>query len=203
MRRVVVFDVGGVLIRWDDRWVLREVARRTGADAPTLDRLLPVLRPRLQSGAVDVDGFFDELARRSGQEIPPSVRSLWWRMLERQATPRREVIAWAAELRRRGLDTVLFSNTDPSHRRYFQRPWSRGLRPALLSYELGAVKPSPQAFRRARARLALPTDRICLMDDVEANVRAARRQGWHAHRFETVPKARSYLERIGWIAPEA
>lgn len=197
--KTVVFDVGGVLIRWDDHRVMDRAAHRLGVPRSTMRSLLLAHRPRLQAGLVDLEGFWDRISGDMGRSVPPSVRSLWWRMLEQGARPREEVLRWAAQLRQEGIRTALFSNTDASHRRFFAGPWSRGFSPRLLSYELRAVKPEPLAFRRAERRLGSPPGDLCLLDDVAANVRAAQRAGWNAHTFRNVRESRSYLRRLGWL----
>ncbi len=197
--KVVVFDVGGVLIRWDDRWVMDDAARALGVPPRRLHELLHPYRPILQAGRIGIQGFWDLISKDLGRPVPREVRELWWRALEERARPRIEVITWADQLRRQGLRTSILSNTDPSHRRYFSRPWSRGFSPRLVSYELGAVKPDPQAFRQAERRLGVDGRSICLLDDVGKNVLAARRAGWNAHLFTGVTGARRYLERLGWV----
>ncbi len=195
----MVFDVGGVLIRWDDRRVMDEVARRLHADRERMYDLLHRFRPALQAGRGDVDAFWEGFERELGREVAPSVRALWWRLLEREARPRTDVLRWAGELRGMGFRTALFSNTDASHRRYFSERWGRDFSPRLLSYELGVVKPAPEAFRRARAKLGARASEICLLDDVGANVRAAQADGWRGHKFQSVAGARRFLQRLGWL----
>ncbi|MDE1819245.1 MAG: HAD family phosphatase [Euryarchaeota archaeon] len=200
--RFVVFDVGGVLIHWDDRLVMDRAARELGEPPALLQELLLRFRPPLQSGRIDLDAFWDRFAKELGRPISRAIRESWWKLLEKRARPQRAVVAWAAELRRAGLRTALFSNTEASHRRYFSRAWSRGFDPHLLSYQLRATKPSPLAFHRARARLGVPAAQICLFDDLPNNVRAAREAGWNAQTFPPihgVPSARRYLRSLGWI----
>ena len=67
----------------------------------------------------------------------------------------------------------------------------------LNTADLGAAKPDPEAFARARARIGrvlgeeIPPERIAFLDDSPRHVEAAARCGWHAvlHRASGTERA--------------
>lgn len=67
----------------------------------------------------------------------------------------------------------------------------------LNTADLGAAKPEPEAFTRARARIGrvlgeeIPSERIAFLDDSPRHVAAAARYGWHAvlHRASGTERA--------------
>ena len=74
-------------------------------------------------------------------------------------------------------------------------PWLIGdrLDPWLLSWRLGATKPSAEIFDRAATALGLPAASLILVDDSADNVDAARRAGWQAVLHVDVDGTRAAL----------
>ena len=54
----------------------------------------------------------------------------------------------------------------------------------MLSAELGAVKPTREAFDRAAERCGVRPGQLLLVDDSIGNVEGARAAGWEAIPFE-------------------
>ncbi len=71
--------------------------------------------------------------------------------------------------------------------------------PLLFSCELHALKPSREIFERALARLDAPPARVVFIDDVAANVNAARALGMDAIRFTGAPALHSALAARGLL----
>jgi putative hydrolase of the HAD superfamily len=63
----------------------------------------------------------------------------------------------------------------------------------FLSHRMGEVKPDAVAFARVAEELALPTDRILLLDDNQVNVDGARAAGFQAERVLGVGEAHRVL----------
>lgn len=50
----------------------------------------------------------------------------------------------------------------------------------VYSHEVGLAKPDPAAYELTTRRLGVEPGEVLFLDDVEANVDAARAFGWHA-----------------------
>jgi putative hydrolase of the HAD superfamily len=68
------------------------------------------------------------------------------------------------------------------------------LDPWLLSWRLGATKPSPAAYLRAAAAVGRPAASLTLVDDRAENVEAARRAGWAAVLHVDPERTRAALD---------
>jgi HAD superfamily hydrolase (TIGR01509 family) len=199
--RCVLFDVGGVLIQWDDEVAFARIARRYGLDLGQTSRVLSGLRNSLQTGQLTLHEFWSRFAHRFDLAIPEDWRTLWVSELARRAQPRRGIQILAADLRRQGVRTGVFSNTDASHWSFFRsRGWLAGFSPGIASFQLGAVKPDLAAFQRASRRLPTHSGPPVFIDDRLVNVRAARRSGWDAVLFTTVPGLRREMRARGLLA---
>jgi FMN phosphatase YigB (HAD superfamily) len=196
--RVILFDIGGVLLRWQDEWLFRRVAEELGAPVEDVGRAILAYRPLLQSGRISLRAFWSRVSRRCHRPLPHRWRSLWLEDLGRLGREDASVLRVAHALQRKGRRVGVFSNTDASHVRLFRsRGWFLGLSPRFYSFELGAVKPQATAFRRVRARLGVPAGAILLIDDKAENVAMARKSGWKAVQFEGNRKLERSLEALG------
>ena len=199
----VLFDVGGVLIRWDDSRTFRTVARRYGLEPDDVKGVLERQRRKLQSGEITIHEFWARFARSFALPLPEDWRTLWSAQMGRLARPKKQVLGLASQLRRRGVPTGLFSNTDPTHWRVLHsRGWFEGFSPQIVSFRLGAVKPDPEAFHRAEKLFPSTVGMPLLVDDSAANVRAARAAGWDAIWFTSESALRCDLRRRGLLNPE-
>jgi putative hydrolase of the HAD superfamily len=66
----------------------------------------------------------------------------------------------------------------------------------IYSHEVGLGKPDPEVYELTAERLGVAPDEIVFLDDVPANVAAARAAGWHAVLHEETARSIAELERI-------
>lgn len=67
----------------------------------------------------------------------------------------------------------------------------------VLSYQVGAMKPSARIYEEAVARAGCLPEECFFTDDVPAYVEGARLAGLDAVRFESYPQLQSELQRRG------
>jgi HAD superfamily hydrolase (TIGR01509 family) len=94
---------------------------------------------------------------------------------------------------------MIFSNTDAVHWAFNGRA-SDGRLHALdahLSFELGLLKPSVEAFGKVAERAGIEPARSLFFDDVPANVEAARKAGFQAEVFVDEATLRRFLRARG------
>ena len=80
----------------------------------------------------------------------------------------------------------LLSDTDPLHWAHIRKhhPFVQRIPDPALSFEIGALKPAPEAYLAAAAKVALPEARCLFIDDRAENVQGALDRGMDALRFE-------------------
>jgi glucose-1-phosphatase len=74
---------------------------------------------------------------------------------------------------------------------------TRRFQRAFLSYEIGHLKPSREAFLAALEGLDLPANEVLFIGDGESNVHAAASLGMHARLARNAVEARSALAECG------
>jgi len=108
-----------------------------------------------------------------------------------------------AELRDRGTPLYGLTNWSaetypPAVERFAFLRWFQGI---LVSGEIKVIKPDPRIFELLIERFAIDPRRTVYIDDVEANVAAARPFGIHAVHFTTPAALRNVLVGLGLLPP--
>lgn len=197
----VVFDLGGVLIDWNPRYLYRQLF--AGDDAAMETFLTEVTTPEwnLQQ---DAGRTWDEavaaLTRQHPEhaELIAAYRDRWPETLGEAIGP---TVAVLDELRRTGVRLFALSNwsaeTFPVARpRYPFLEWFEGI---VISGEVGITKPDERVYRHLLERNGLDAASTVFIDDSEANVRAAQEIGMIAIRFEGGAALRRSLVDLGLL----
>jgi putative hydrolase of the HAD superfamily len=193
--RAVVFDLGGVVIRWSHRSTFLRMANELDIPSESFVRATDRELPPLLRAQVTEPEYWSRVSKRVSRDIPRTAWANWARDFRAMAAPDLKVVRWINDLNRRGIQVACLSNTILAHARIIRRKgWARPFSPALLSSEIGAAKPTRRAYELAGRRIGLPPQNLLFLDDALANVCAARASGWKAHRFVGVEDARKWVE---------
>ena len=204
MIRHIVFDIGGVLMRFDSRAL-------AAAFAPAGEEGL--LHREMFEGTdwLSMDRGGDEgqaLARvqsRLPERLRPSAARLlaeWDRLLE----PIGETNDLARRLAETGYDLYILSNFSLRYYALRERiPAWPLIRGAVISSEEHLLKPDTEIYRRLYSRFGLAPEECFFIDDSNVNIEAAGWTGMHGcqYRGQIGPVADA-LRRLGVpIAPGA
>ena len=130
----------------------------------------------LERGEIDGPAFERDLAARllTLDGVPPAPDGLLTRMFA--GFERVEVMyEMLREVKRSGVRTCLLSNSWSNH--YPREGWDEIFDAIVISGEVGMRKPEERIFRHALAEVGLPGEECVFIDDIEANVVAARGLG--------------------------
>ncbi len=176
MIKAVIFDWGGVLIENPTDRILEYCREVLGIGAGCMLAAYRKLMPYFQEGKISEEEFWKGVRRRTGAkgEMPAS---LWLEAFEHAYVEKRDVFAVALDLHRRGFRTGILSNTEKAARPVMDRESYRIFDPVVLSWQAGSSKPQRRIFEVLLETLALPPDEVLLIDDVEANIAAAKEMG--------------------------
>jgi len=189
---VVLFDLGGVLIRLGGFDVWKEMTGQTD-DMEVLRRWLqcPVVRD-FERGHTTVDNFVHGMIETHNLPIESEdFLTLFKNLPDGFLDGAREVVADVVDHVRVGC----FSNTNDIH--WAMQPYSQELHDLFdvyfLSYKMGRVKPDAEAFHYVIEELACEPGAIFFIDDSMINVDAARACGINAHVAKGPVNARRLL----------
>ncbi len=200
-RKAVVFDVGGVIVRWQPLQLMREHLPMVAADeayaqvfqswAPGADWLA------FDRGAVEPDALAERIAMRTGY-ARANIESLIG-AIGAHLEPMPDSVALIARVRAAGHPLGLLSN--------MPRPYADHLEAAhecfgwfdhrAWSGRLGLVKPDRAFFDHVLEQLAVEPAQAVFIDDSIGHVEAARRYGWGAVHFQSAAQAEQDLHALG------
>jgi 2-haloacid dehalogenase len=197
----VVFDLGGVLIDWDPRYLYRSLF---GGDEAAMEAFLAEVTTPEWNSQQDAGRPWAEAIESLARDHPERrdlISAFWLRWTETLGDAIEPTVGILDDLRRAGLRLFALSNwsaeTFPLARpRYPFLDWFEGI---VISGELGLVKPDARIFEHLLTRYALDPASTVFIDDSEANVRTARELGMTAIRFDDPRELRQELTALGLL----
>ena len=194
MIRNLVFDMGGVLYRWEPETALRLYPGEDGRILYGAVYGSPDWR-RQDSGEIDEDGMIAAARARLPDRLKPeAARLVRWYELTGPVPGMEEL---ARDLSERGYPLFLLSNVGFAFHKF------KSMIPALkyftgefISAEHGLLKPDPEIFRVFLGEFGLRAEESLFVDDVAANIEGARAAGMEGIVFEgAVNLRRQFRER--------
>lgn len=197
-RRVVVFDLGGVLIDWNPRYLYRKLfAGDEGAMESFLANVCTTeWNERQDAGRTFADALADLLPEHADKA--DLIAAFGKRFDEMIAGAVEGSVDILAELKRAGVPRYALTNWSaetfpPQRRRFPFLSWFDGI---VVSGEEGVVKPDPQIFRILLERYRIDAREAVFIDDNPANAEAAATLGIHGIHFRSPEHLRRELERL-------
>ncbi|MEZ5739488.1 MAG: HAD family phosphatase [Burkholderiaceae bacterium] len=197
--RLVIFDLGGVLLNIDFDRSFRIWGDAAGIDPQLLRRRYAIddAYRRHERGQIDAHAYFAALAERLSITLPYETWLQGWNALLLDEVP--GIRARISRARRAGRVCV-FSNTNAAHAQVWM-----GTHAAMLglfdkvftSSDLGLRKPEPEAFAAVLAAMGATAAQALFFDDTEENIDGARRVGLRAVRVRCPADIDSALDDLG------
>jgi len=195
---IAVFDLGGVLIDWNPRYMYRKLF---AGDEAAMEHFLATVCTQSWNEQQDAGRTFAEgcaILKKAHPERSELIDAWLPRYEEMFGGPIAGSVAILSELRDRNVPLYALSNwsteTFPVALRLFNfLRWFQGV---LLSGEAKLLKPDLRLFQLLLERYAIDPKRVVYIDDHSHNVAAARKLGMHGIRFTGPPALRSELSRV-------
>jgi epoxide hydrolase-like predicted phosphatase len=201
--QAIIFDIGGVLLRTEDRGPRAALAARFGLDTTGIDQLvwgspISVAAEEGRAEPADVWEHVRQTLNLSPTEIVEFETQFW-------AGDRmdRELFARLRSFRPQ-FKTGLLSNAWPKnvlalfYERYgLDRDYVESSFDVVVSSAAAGVrKPDARIFAHTAALLGLPGQKIVFVDDFLHNVEGARQAGWQAVHFKDREQALAELQAL-------
>jgi 2-haloacid dehalogenase len=197
----VVFDLGGVLVDWDPRYLLRKVMPGREAEMETL--LADVLNHAWNLQRDRGDSWAEAMARNR-REYPQwaDIFDLYTeRWAETLGGSHEDTVAILHELKAGGTPLYALSNWSAEMFPHAEAKydWLALFDGIVVSGRVGMIKPERDIFDYLLATYDLRADDLLFVDDHEPNVLAARTYGIAAHHFQGAAGLRAVLEAEGLL----
>lgn len=197
----VVFDLGGVLVDWNPRHLLREVMPGREAEVETL--LADVLNHAWNLERDKGDSWVDAMARLKVEyprwaDIFDTYTERWPETLVGSLD---DTVVILRELKARGTPLYALSNWSAEMFPHAEAKydWLELFDGIVVSGRVKMIKPDRDIFEYLMDTYDLQAVDLFFIDDNEPNVLAARSYGIHAHRFEEAGALRAELGAEGLL----
>src|SRR5678809_195193 len=195
MVRTIVFDLGKVLVEFDYGIAGRKLAERSRMAAVELGQFLvhvPLII-RYETGLISSAEFYQEVRAASGytgdlEEFAGLFADIF--------TPIEAMVGLNEELRRKGFQTFIFSNTNELAIRFIRQnfPFFKSFDGYILSYEHYAMKPDAKLYEVVESKTGARGAEILYLDDRPENIAAGAERGWQVILQESPEKTRAAVE---------
>jgi FMN phosphatase YigB (HAD superfamily) len=196
MIRAVVLDIGSVLEVIDDSVFPAPFERRHGLQAGAVVAASDWPRDAVlgQMTEAETRAHWQQRLGLSDEQVDELVADAWrWYV----GTLDQRLFDWFAGLRPRGLKTGILSNSGPGARRAERHYGFETVTDDIVySHEVGLKKPDPAVYAVTASRLGVAPVQVAFLDDVPANVEAARAEGWHAVLHEDTDRSIAEIEAL-------
>jgi len=198
----VVFDIGGVLLDWNPRYLYR----RLFDDEDSMERFLAEVCTMEWHAAHDLGVPYAQSCAALAQRHPEQADLIWARARRSEEMiggPITGTVEILRELLAAGVPcyglTNMEAETYPLRRdRYDFMSWFEG---TVVSSHERVAKPDPEIFHRLLDRFGLRAETTLLIDDSQRNVEAAGELGMPAIHFHSPAQVRRCLEQSGLLTP--
>ncbi|HKS37186.1 MAG TPA: HAD family phosphatase [Verrucomicrobiae bacterium] len=196
----VIFDLGKVLVDFDYSIAAHRIAARARMTAPDIQASIdhsPLLF-RFETGRMSREEFFAEVRSTTGfdgtlQEFTESFADIF--------TPIEPMVRLHSELRRAGIPTFIFSNTNELAVGHIRSrfPFFGDFDGYILSYEHGSMKPDDALYDVVEATTGRRGASLLYFDDRLENVKTASGRGWRAVHHISPDESRKAAQQAGLL----
>ncbi|RLD08388.1 MAG: HAD family phosphatase [Chloroflexota bacterium] len=200
MKKTIVFDLGGVLVDWNRRYLYQKIF----SDQDELEYFLREICSLEWNAQMDVDKSFldatDDLVLKY-PEYETQIRayfSRWEEMIRGDIPGTVEILG---ELKENSYPLAALSNwsSETFPRVKDQYEFLDWFSPLVISGYIGYKKPDPEPFQILLHELGRDAGDCLFIDDMEDNIQEARRQGFEVIHFTSPEKLRQELENRDYL----
>lgn len=197
---IVVFDLGKVLMDFDYAIAGRHLAAQAKMPAAEVQKFLnqsPLLH-RYETGLMTRQEFFEAVRQATGfrgdiEEFGGFFADIFTEMPA--------MTALHAALRRQGIPTYIFSNTNDLAMEHIRRsfPFFANFDGYIFSYKVGSMKPDARIYEALEAMTGKRGAEILYLDDRPENVAAGAARGWQVILQTDPAQSRAAIEQLGLL----
>ncbi|WP_282608037.1 HAD family hydrolase [Pelagibius sp. Alg239-R121] len=197
MEKTIIFDLGGVLIDWNPRYLYRKLFDQESDMEDFLSRICTTdWNEQQDAGRPFAEGM--ALLSEKHPAFREHIEAYFGRWTEMLGGALEETVEVLADLKQRKVPLFALTNfsaeTFPMARERFEfLSWFEGI---LVSGEEGLKKPDHKIFHLLAERYDLNLEGAAFIDDTPKNVKAAQELGLHGIHFTTASNLKQDIDRF-------
>jgi glucose-1-phosphatase len=198
--KVIVFDLGRVLIDFDHQIAAKKIAELTRKDPQKIFELFfdSQLIQSFERGKISAEDFFVSVSRLLGLELSFEKFLSIWNQIFFLSEENKSVYALGKGLKK-NLRLALLSNINILHFEYLKSnfPVFDIFNDIFLSCEMGFIKPEPEIYLRVISSLGVLPGEIFYVDDRPELIEASLKLGLRGFVFKGADQLKTDMVSCG------
>lgn len=196
---VILFDIGGVIVKWKDKWLYNDVAKKFGLSELLLANEGKKELSNLRLGKISEPEMWQRIGRKiNSKELSNIKGSLIHDIFKARISIDDSIFVIIKQLQKKNIKIGVLSNTtlvthsiveeliDMSYFDY-----------QFLSYRIGWEKPDEEIFEYVTDQMPYSKEEILFIDDKLSNVNAAKKFGIKTIHFTDTSQFIADLNSLG------
>ena len=175
----VLFDLGGVILNWNDSWFIQEVGDEFQLQKEKLSEEFHKNLPDISTGRINEKEFWYNIRNKlESQKLMNLNVSLLDKIFRKRVSLNNSIISLSRNLSQKGVTVGILSNTERVTYSVVEDLFSLNhFKYKFLSYEIGHLKPDPEIYNHVIDNIPFPKEELFFIDDLKSNVESARSAG--------------------------
>ncbi len=196
--KLVIFDLGNVLINHDAEIFLKDFMQVSGKDRQSVvDIFKNAYSGKFDTGQSSARDFYNNIIK--GLEVKLSFqdfKNIYCNIFKEHSDFKPFVYQIMEN-----FNTSILSNIDELHHNYIINnwPWVLDIKDWFVSYKMGMVKPDINIYNEVLNKMGFKAQETVFIDDREDNIQGAKKAGLNAVHFSDTENAVNELNKLGLL----
>jgi putative hydrolase of the HAD superfamily len=175
----VLFDLGGVIINWDNSWLIQELCDRFQLQEEKVSKEFYKNLPDISIDKIGEKEFWHIIGKAlESDKLMNYDKSILDEIFRKHVSLNNSIISLSRELSQKGITVGILSNTERVSYSVVEGLFSLDhFQYKFLSYKIGHVKPNPEIYHHVIENIPFPKEELFFIDDLKPNVESARSEG--------------------------
>lgn len=181
----VLFDIGGVIVNWQNSWFTQEISKTFQLPHEKLSLLFDKYLVDISIGKINEKNFWYNIGKElQSQELMNLNESLLNKIFRKHVSLNNSIISLSKNLFKKGISLGILSNIEPVVYSVVSSLTSLDhFKYKFLSFEIGYLKPEFEIYDYIIQNIPFPKEELFFIDDLKDNVESARSSGMDAVQY--------------------
>ncbi len=181
----VLFDLGGVIVNWHNRWFIEEISQQFNLQQEELQKQFNANLKDISTGVIAEKEFWQKIGKQlQSPELQNTQESLLDKVFRKRMSFNEQMVQVSKNLAKSGITVGILSNTEHVTYSVVKELLSlTHFKYKFLSYKIGHLKPEPQIYQHVIENISFQKEEILFIDDLKSNVESAIKSGIDAIQY--------------------
>jgi len=181
----VLFDLGGVVVNWDDSWLIQDVSEEFQLQEEKVAKEFHKNLPAISTGKINEKKIWYNIGKElESEKLMNHDQSILDRLFQKHVSVNESIISLSKKISQKDMTVGILSNTELVTYSVIENLVSLDhFKYKFLSYKIGHLKPNPEIYKHVIDNVPCPKEEIFFIDDLKSNVESARLEGIDAVQY--------------------